>query len=90
MITKHTSGPWISDGAQIFIETDDGRQQSIGQANGFRISQETVYANARLISAAPDLLEALRNLLEVCSETDNTRPAIAAARAAIAKATEGQ
>ena len=47
-------------------------------------------ANARLIAAAPDLLEALRGMLSCCYDEerdDETIKAVEAARTAIAKAT---
>lgn len=46
-------------------------------------------ANARLIAAAPDLLEALHRLL-VAIEVDIDMGAISAAKAAIEKATNGE
>ena len=51
-MSKHTKGPWIADGAQIF--TSD---TNVAQANGYRIDRETVAANARLIAAAPTMYE---------------------------------
>lgn len=82
-MSKHTKGPWIADGAQIF--TSD---TNVAQANGYRIDRETVAANARLIAAAPELLEALEGALKLIElvmpiDGDVTRKA----RAAIAKAT---
>lgn len=45
-------------------------------------------ANARLIAASPDLLAALQNLVNACEFwEDQNDPALADARAAIAKAT---
>jgi hypothetical protein len=43
--------------------------------------------NARLIAAAPDLLDALKNLVAQVDDNAWTREEIADARAAIAKAT---
>ena len=80
-MSNHTKGPWIADGAQIF--TSD---TNVAQANGYRIDRETVAANARLIAAAPELLEALKAMVEeTCVNTvDDIH---LQARAVIAKAT---
>jgi len=51
------------------------------------ISQEEAHANARLIAAAPELLAAVEGLLNALPSA-TTHPAIQAARAAIAAATE--
>ena len=82
-MSKHTPGPWIADGAQIF--TSD---TNVAQANGYRIDRETVAANARLIAAAPELLEALQKIAgNTYDEWTNGADAARIARAAIAKAT---
>lgn len=53
-------------------------------------SHPSIEANARMIAAAPDLLEALKYMLEVCPAINNQgEEAHCKARAAIAKA-EGQ
>ena len=44
-------------------------------------------ANARLIAAAPELLEALESVLENCLDSEGLAAAYAKARVAIAKAT---
>jgi len=61
--TKHTSGPWRTD----FNSYDN--QWRVYEKNGppiinslFKPSGEIGEANARLIAAAPDLLEACREL----------------------------
>lgn len=103
--TLHTPGPWIvcvqDDGLErantIFAESqlENGIIDSsewdycIAEAG---IGHENYEANALLIAAAPDLLEALRGALEhwpVPSSICKDRPAWKAARAAIAKATGG-
>ena len=84
---KHTPGPWnIHYSKEIVSE------------NGEYICGLPWSTNARLIAAAPDLLEALELLLEACStgnfNNDGTqrgvrmpeRAKVDAARAAIAKA----
>jgi hypothetical protein len=70
MTQKHTPGPWTDqtdDGSQWGIYDRHGRcvaqaQQVAPLANDY--TQEERTANARLISAAPDLLEALEGLLD--------------------------
>jgi hypothetical protein len=54
---KHTPGPWSAqaNGAQWVI--DAGRKQRLASLNTAIVGQE---ANARLIAAAPDLLDALK------------------------------
>lgn len=101
---KHTPGPWFS-------QYDDNGFYEIGsEAVTLRLAftygeGDTDEANARLIAAAPDLLEALRNL-ELGANTVNAcytrnpgnfaatlrdlREYAAAARAVIAKATGGE
>lgn len=95
---KHTPGPWTiyKSGHKSYIELvghpthtpctiaeispEDENSSAIHMAD----------ANARLIAAAPDLLEALANLWKFCIPSDQTavgRIHLDAARAAIAKAT---
>jgi hypothetical protein len=104
MNTQHTQGPWtltqtkhetIVDSWHIHIGErqipvfpykriySDDRTQS-----GLVIDDEHM-ADARLIAAAPDLLEALQNLLNPIYQSDGRADPkrIANARAAIAKAT---
>jgi len=89
-MTKHTQGPWvpactcnsathrhpaiISDQGQVAIATFQG-------------SEPATNANARLIAAAPELMEALKAMLEVWEHGGVDDYPIAQARAAIYKAT---
>ena len=94
-VTKHTPGPWkpacgargttcrhpaiLCDGGQVGNATRQG-------------SEAATDANARLIAAAPDLLEALQTIAGYLDDTAacNSDKAMAStARAAIAKATGG-
>lgn len=85
MTTKHTPGPWNFDNHSpalpvLGIYAADGKNPFHGDR-----SQEELAANARLIAAAPELLEALQGLLNALPSA-TTHPAIKVARAAIAKA----
>lgn len=87
MNTKHTPGPWnvvpVFAGYAI-----NGYRIYAGDENVARthaVDEGYDEANAALISAAPDLLEALVAVLNYCVD-DEGQPTIATARAAIAKA----
>ena len=83
-------GPWkvgqyLGSPRQFVIHMDvgdKGRGSDVAFTSAAFGNDETI-ANARLIAAAPDLLEALQMLLEF----PNTGPATTTARAAIARAT---
>ena len=96
---KHTAGPWRVDTGpksrgRVISVCKGFPQKPVAQATG----QETVderEANARLIAAAPELLEALQwALAEIDGRTSYQRPdqkqaCNTKARAAIAKAEGG-
>jgi len=100
MSKNHTPGPWTVRIAKTSVglvrwhiagvDADSFAPIAInsGSFDLFR-SRETEESNARLIAAAPDLLEALAVLTELVSFQicDDGHPAIINARAAIAKAT---
>lgn len=84
MKTKHTPGPWdffhdekeqmISIAEQGFDRNDDSDDRSvcgIWGLNGMTRSDDENFANARLITAAPDLLEALEELQEKWISADH-------------------
>lgn len=83
MTTQHTPGPWElrqSSRDYWFIDYDQGGE-------GYTLTKlDCGEKDARLISAAPELLAALEGLLNALPSA-TTHPAIKAARAAIAKAT---
>jgi hypothetical protein len=80
MITKHTPAHWSADGFDVL-------------SGYFHIAKVTVHshemskANTKLIAAAPDLLEALIEVMHKweCGELDNASDTFQKARAAIAK-----
>jgi len=75
--TKHTPGPWeISPKNEAIITGENGDVNIATMWEAFHLDERTgerveeAYANARLIAAAPDLLEALENLvfLHTCEQ----------------------
>ncbi len=67
-MSAHTPGPWIVDGN--VIRGDEQRNGSVSVACVLDVAYpygrragESAQANARLIAAAPDLLEALRMVM---------------------------
>lgn len=84
MNTKHTPGPWIAEGRTIYALMHNGWKKGVEQfKNRFYATvyfdsecpEEEAEANARLMAAAPDLLDALQEMIaivEIHSEaTDN-------------------
>lgn len=67
MTTKHTPGPWRTDGSieaeDLDIVSDEGRIAMMDVSRQTGWSKPVMNANARLIAAAPELLEALSNIL---------------------------
>jgi hypothetical protein len=81
----HTLGPWTAfDGIDGTVVCAD----NIGTVANIPIDLIAHLANARLIAAAPDILGALRELVERAEAEGNTDglPEYDQARAAIAKA----
>ena len=63
---KHTPGPWQAHGTKIKHLLDSGLTENIADVRGGRFGEvnDTAHANARLIAAAPDLLEELRGIVQ--------------------------
>ena len=87
---KHTPGPWVcqtqANGSSIrhpVILSDDG---AVATAQWCDNTQKT-NANARLIAAAPELLEALQAFIKYADDVNDDSPELGRARAAIAKST---
>jgi hypothetical protein len=89
----HTPGPWASDGVTVFADLGDGLNACdvAVMINDGVLPLSIKQANARLIAAAPAMLEALRELVGLfqghMSSKDELTDALNAARAAIAAAT---
>lgn len=83
--SNHTPGPWTTGHGNTYVIRQD-------KLNGRRVAElmsrdaaayDEAFANAKLIAAAPELLEALRCVLRVA---DRATDEFDAARSAIAKA----
>lgn len=99
MSTKHTPGPWLLDSQTIytlhrFVHVETNRW-SATVCPYVGCPTEEAQANAQLISAAPELLEALQWLVKThpykqgtigWSAGSDVRTAITTAKAVIAKA----
>ena len=84
MNTQHTPGPWRTDVRDpAFVNYDVRTDDTIICTMGIEMPTEEEAANARLIAAAPELLEALEDLVNMWSAANMVK-----ARAAIAKATK--
>lgn len=91
---SHTPGPWncSGDGAEVWPMEGDKAQVELARIAGpwdssSWFGKDEALANARLISAAPDLLEACELLLIYLGDwNDMEDETCAAARRAIAKA----
>lgn len=90
-MSKHTPGQWIANAkhvacenqAEIVIEQDGG---SAPIAKAFQIYGDQLQANARLIAAAPELLDALQKAVRFGGLFPDLRAEV---EAVIAKATGG-
>lgn len=93
MSTQHTPGPWhVSKASPTRVIESGPRGNSIAKM-GLNLgvcSQGEAESNARLIAAAPELLEALQEMINCYADelpNGKERPVVREARAAIAKAT---
>jgi hypothetical protein len=84
MSTQHTLGPWWHSGLEV--GTEPMMMVKVAKVSG--ANHQEALANARLIAAAPDLLEALNTWLKQYSaEEYEDCPEVVQTRAAITKAT---
>lgn len=91
--TQHTPGPWFAIFNDCYFDISlENRRYSVGIAAAWvnipgEDQKSIAEANAHLIAAAPDLLDAAIWCKSLCEETNATATnAYAAACAAIAKA----
>lgn len=65
---KHTSGPWISDDLAIFADREGAyaiRLADVMPEEGCGLTEAEMEANAILMAAAPEMLEALKSLISM-------------------------
>ena len=93
-MSEHTPGPWfpINNGSYWDASTEDRQYSTVIASIWETLGLETQEANARLIASAPQLLEALNEILPIGDIADGLAPyyihsdTIKSARSAIAKA----
>lgn len=87
-MSAHTPGPWELRQSSRDYWFIDHKQGGEGYTLT-KLEDWTSEADARLIAAAPDLLDALRDLVAVTEQTYDNRHELAAALDAIERATGG-
>lgn len=103
MNTDHTAGPWRNPKGSVTVISEQVGKKVCDMSWSITGAPQA-YANARLIAAAPDLLEALRGAVKalkdewsdslsrgvICTVDLDNKRAIERMEAAIAKATGGE
>lgn len=84
MSANHTPGPWVVSHKKRHKIT---KESGLVLANAVKCSNPNYEANARLIAAAPELLDALKDMLDYYGTASANVEFLTKARAAIAKAT---
>lgn len=88
--SKHTSGPWCVERNGITVKQTGKYAMKICQAFEVFMGRKQREANAHLIAAAPDMLDALRDAREafgtISASNGATRESLKQINAAIAKA----
>lgn len=90
---KHTPGPWDRVGTLVYALNEDGFNRFCALVQDAHTAKQELEANARLIAAAPELLEALEQFVawvDAPCESAFSDSQLASARAAIAKAKGGR
>jgi len=90
-MSKHTQGDWYTkregySTVYVFCRIGGGMVQEVAACGPTNEGQEQQEANARLIAAAPDLLEALEAVVAWLEQGDHEGELHTMATAAIAKA----
>jgi len=90
---QHTPGPWrhhVGNHGEYLVSCESGGYAPLARVKGDKRSTlKSAHANARMIAAAPELLEALYAMMENCYDlelSDEIARAVELGRNAIAKA----
>ncbi|MCK9525969.1 MAG: hypothetical protein M0R49_08580 [Limnochordia bacterium] len=84
---NHTPGPWTTKEGKVTSNYGSVASLNIAHAKGFAPTEEEKRANARLIAAAPEMLEALKLIADTpCNHGAQDICPREIAQAAIAKA----
>lgn len=83
MINDHTPGPWHAHPAiragEFVVTAESGGFAPLARVKGDKRSTlNSAHANARLMAAAPDLLDALLAMLDSCHDVERNEDVIAA------------
>lgn len=94
-MSAHTPGPWCvchHTPKTIYAGDDpyDGYQPVLGGTTGSEVSDEEELTNARLMAAAPELLDACRELAAWMESHGCVPPCLSRAKAVISKAESGE
>lgn len=87
---KHTPGPWYRDGTTVYALNPHNFNRFSAQIHGAHTPKSELESVAKLVQAAPDLLEALEACVaRITNEVADAEflDEVEQARAAIAKAT---
>jgi hypothetical protein len=73
--TKHTSGPWTIEcgknySNEIVGKSKTGKDWVLARTTAAKVGRDQDDANARLIAAAPDLLEAAKGIIQSIESGD--------------------
>lgn len=68
MTAAHTSGPWIASWNRVYMGAAMERREVAVATKADPVIRHAAEANARLISLAPEMLEALETILSVWDE----------------------
>lgn len=92
-MSAHTPGPWTLGSRVISADTHDTFNVAVALLSSAReapeLSEDERAANGRLIAAAPDLLEALEEMVDAVG-FGSEDPSVERARAAVVKARGGK
>lgn len=61
----HTQGPWIVEGRTVYALNEKGVNRFYASVQDAHTNEDELKDNARLIAAAPELLEALEKIVEL-------------------------